>query len=43
MARDVQLAFAEIIGKNSGGGVEDGKIFIEKMKAEGRFLLDIWS
>jgi sulfite reductase alpha subunit-like flavoprotein len=45
MARDVQNVLAELIGTHidSTKIEEHGKSYIENMKNEGRFLLDIWS
>jgi sulfite reductase alpha subunit-like flavoprotein len=40
MARDVQTALAEILGEND---IDVGRAHIDKLKKEGRFLLDIWS
>lgn len=42
MAKDVQCALTEIIGKASGGE-EGGKKYVEKMKEEKRYLVDIWT
>ena len=42
MAKDVQCALTEIIGKASGGE-EGGKKYVEKMKLEKRYLVDIWT
>mmetsp|Transcript_22287 Transcript_22287/g.52475 ORF Transcript_22287/g.52475 Transcript_22287/m.52475 type:complete len:996 (+) Transcript_22287:157-3144(+) len=41
MAKDVQQAVADILGPHVEG--QDGKAYIDTMKKEGRFLLDIWS
>ena len=41
MAKDVQQAVADILGPHVEG--QDGKAYVETMKKEGRFLLDIWS
>lgn len=38
MGRDVQAAIAELLTPHV-----DGKEYVETMKREGRFLLDIWS
>lgn len=38
MGRDVQAAIAELLGPHV-----DGKEYVEAMKRDGRFLLDIWS
>jgi len=49
MGRDVQAAFAKLLGPHlvssneSVSSDEAGKAYVEKMKSEGRFLLDIWS
>lgn len=47
MGRDVQAAFAKLLGPQLVSSDEtpdaEGKAYIEKMKSEGRFLLDIWS
>jgi sulfite reductase alpha subunit-like flavoprotein len=43
MAREVQNTIAEILGDRVEGGIEKGRAIIEEMKANGRFLLDIWS
>lgn len=45
MARDVQNAIAEILGKKADGSTDIGfgRTRIEQLKKEGRFLLDIWS
>jgi sulfite reductase alpha subunit-like flavoprotein len=44
MARDVQQALADIIGPHlEGSSAEAGKAYIEEMKVNGRFVLDIWS
>lgn len=44
MARDVQQALAEVIGPHlEGSSTAAGKAYIEEMKGNGRFLLDIWS
>jgi sulfite reductase alpha subunit-like flavoprotein len=43
MAKGVQGAIAELLGNKLGGGVDDGKAYIEELKSKGRFLLDIWS
>eukprot|EP00537_Pseudo-nitzschia_pungens_P002872 CAMPEP_0172368906 /NCGR_PEP_ID=MMETSP1060-20121228/29634_1 /TAXON_ID=37318 /ORGANISM="Pseudo-nitzschia pungens, Strain cf. cingulata" /LENGTH=1003 /DNA_ID=CAMNT_0013093647 /DNA_START=232 /DNA_END=3243 /DNA_ORIENTATION=+ len=48
MGRDVQAAFAKLLGPrlvSSGGESAEtaGITYIEMMKSEGRFLLDIWS
>ena len=42
MAKDVQSALTEIIGRGSGGE-EGGKKYVEKMKSEKRYLVDIWT
>ena len=42
MAKDVLSAFAEVIGRKSGGE-EAGKKYVEQMKAEKRYLVDIWT
>ncbi len=41
MGRDVQSAIAELLVPHLEG--TGGKEYVEKMKREGRFLLDIWS
>ena len=41
MAKDVQLAVADILGPHVEG--QDGNAYIDTMKKQGRFLLDIWS
>lgn len=41
MAKDVQQAIADLLGPHIEG--QDGKVYIDNMKEEGRFLLDIWS
>jgi len=46
MAKDVQQAFAEILGKEQDGtsvDLEKGRSEVDLLKKEGRFLLDIWS
>jgi sulfite reductase alpha subunit-like flavoprotein len=45
MARDVQRTFAEILGRQDDGSfnLEKGRGEIDRLKKEGRFLLDIWS
>mmetsp|Transcript_18297 Transcript_18297/g.29510 ORF Transcript_18297/g.29510 Transcript_18297/m.29510 type:complete len:270 (+) Transcript_18297:79-888(+) len=48
MAHDVQQAIADVIGPHVDDGAdlpapEKGKMYIETMKKEGKFLLDIWS
>jgi len=51
MGRDVQATFAKLLGPHlasasegsSSTAEESGKAYIEEMKKEGRFLLDIWS
>jgi cytochrome P450/NADPH-cytochrome P450 reductase len=48
MARDVQQAISELIGPhvNDSAATEPadkGRNYIEKMKSEGRFMLDIWT
>jgi sulfite reductase alpha subunit-like flavoprotein len=42
MGRDVQSAFAKLLGSRLASE-EEGKTYVEKMKTDGRFLLDIWS
>ena len=42
MAKDVQCAFAEILGQKSGGQ-DEGKKYVDQMKAEKRYLVDIWT
>ena len=45
MARDVQKVLAEILGQQADGSIslEQGRGEIDRLKKEGRFLLDIWS
>jgi sulfite reductase alpha subunit-like flavoprotein len=43
MAKDVQAAFVEILGQQLPGSVEEAKLYLERMKQERRFLMDIWS
>jgi NADPH-ferrihemoprotein reductase len=45
MARDVQKALAEILGQQADGSMnlEQGRGEMDRLKKEGRFLLDIWS
>jgi sulfite reductase (NADPH) flavoprotein alpha-component len=43
MAKDVQVTIAELLGERLGGGVDRGQTYLEGMKKEKRFLLDIWS
>jgi sulfite reductase alpha subunit-like flavoprotein len=42
MAKDVQNVIAELLGKQLGGEAQ-GKEYLEKMKTDSRFLMDIWS
>lgn len=42
MAKDVQGALTEIIGQRSGGQ-DGGKKYVEQMKLEKRYLVDIWT
>jgi sulfite reductase alpha subunit-like flavoprotein len=43
MAKDVQVTIAELLGERLVGGVDRGQTYLEGMKKEKRFLLDIWS
>jgi len=48
MGRDVQATIAKLIGphlkvKTATDELETGKAYLEVMKSEGRFLMDIWS
>jgi len=40
MARDVQATLAELLGPTT---CSDGKEYLETMKSDGRFVMDIWS
>jgi sulfite reductase alpha subunit-like flavoprotein len=42
MAKDVQTVIVELLGKQLGGE-DQGKEYLEKMKTDKRFLMDIWS
>ena len=43
MAKDVQSALTEIIGRRLEQGDVAAKEYVEKMKTERRYLVDIWS
>lgn len=45
MAKDVQGALVDILGRNADGipDKEGGRAQLDKLKKEGRFLMDIWS
>lgn len=43
MAKDVKEALIEILGSSMSGGIDEASEFLEKMKKEKRYLLDIWS
>lgn len=43
MARDVQETIAELLGKALVGTSKSGQEYLEAMKSEGRFLMDIWT
>lgn len=42
MAKDVQATIVELLS-NRLGGLDEAKVYLEKMKSDKRFLLDIWS
>lgn len=42
MAKDVQAVIVELLGRKLGGD-DQGKEYLEKMKTDKRFLMDIWS
>jgi sulfite reductase alpha subunit-like flavoprotein len=42
MAKDVQTVIVELLGKQLGG-MDQGKEYLEQMKTDKRFLMDIWS
>jgi sulfite reductase alpha subunit-like flavoprotein len=43
MARDVQEALVEILAPHLPGGLDEAKAYLEKLKQDRRFLMDIWS
>lgn len=43
MAKDVQAALVELLGQRLEDGIDEAKTYLEKMKKENRFLMDIWS
>ena len=43
MAKDVLSAVTEIVKRGLGEGEDSAKAFVEKMKADRRYLVDIWT
>jgi sulfite reductase alpha subunit-like flavoprotein len=43
MAKDVQATVIEILGGTLSGGIDEATSYLEKMKKEHRFVMDIWS
>jgi sulfite reductase alpha subunit-like flavoprotein len=43
MAKGVKEAILEVLSKNLDGGMDGAVAYLETMKNDKRFLLDIWS
>jgi sulfite reductase alpha subunit-like flavoprotein len=42
MAKDVQEALVEVLATDLPGGVDEARSYVERLKQDRRFLLDIW-
>jgi sulfite reductase alpha subunit-like flavoprotein len=43
MAKDVQQALVEIFASHLPGGIDEARDYLERLKQDRRFLMDIWS